>query len=365
MKIDHDKKPIFFYFMHKQNNQLFSSNTDPLYLIKKLNIPNYKPDPKVLILTKKNDLEVDLLGIKLLKNEIEYVKVTEEDIPESLRVEFSLAKHENNFSITVGKQRVDLSKIKLILLRYFDPRYLTYRSGVLQIFYLQQWYQSFLTLKNSFSGIWINDPIKTYEAENRILQLRTAKEIGFNIPKTLITNDPLAIKKFCDRNTGKKAIIKVLHHHRIDIGSKSFSFFTKDIDEMILERKENIVISPVIVQTKIKRKSEIRVTIIGNKIFAFELIPEYKEYSDIHTISEKNFAIKEVILERRISSLCTTLTKQFGLTMSSIDLVLSKNNKVFFLEINPIGDWHWIEKRTNTPITETVCQLIKRQVNKM
>ncbi|MDQ4074201.1 MAG: hypothetical protein M3162_07865 [Thermoproteota archaeon] len=351
--------------MQRYNNQLFSSNTDPLYLIKKLNIPDYKPDPKVLILTKKNDLEVDLLGIKLLKNDIEYVKVTEEDIPESLRIEFNLAKHEYNSSITVGKQRVALPRIKLILLRYFDPRYLAHRSGVRQIFYLQQWYQSFLTLRNSFNGVWINDPVKTYEAENRILQLRTAKEIGFNVPKTLITNDPLAIKKFCDKNRGKKAVIKVLHHHRIDIGSKSFNFFTKDIDDTVLEKQENIVVSPVIVQTKIERQSEIRVTIIGNKIFAFELTPEYKEYSDIHTIGEKKFSIKEVKLERKISSLCTTLAKKLGLIMSSIDLILSKNNKVFFLEINPIGDWHWIEKRTNTPITEAVCQLIKRQVNKI
>ena len=46
------------------------------------------------------------------------------------------------------------------------------------------------------------------------------------------------------------------------------------------------------------------------------------------------------------------LNRSLGLLVSSIDFVQSKNGELLFLEINPIGDWNWIEKHTNLPITK-------------
>ncbi|MDQ2685815.1 MAG: hypothetical protein M3Y25_08240, partial [Thermoproteota archaeon] len=61
------KIPLMFNFLEKLDyKEVLKNNTNPLDLIDKLNIgkrTNDEVSPKVLILTKKLDIESDLLGI--------------------------------------------------------------------------------------------------------------------------------------------------------------------------------------------------------------------------------------------------------------------------------------------------------------
>jgi glutathione synthase/RimK-type ligase-like ATP-grasp enzyme len=353
-------KPLFFHFKENLNNErLLSQSTNPLELIKELNLQNdIQANPKILILTNKSDMESDLIGLNLLKNGIEYNKIIEEDIPLNSKCEFHI-NTKQQFYIQSGDQRIDLKKIQLVLFRYFDLRFLSYLSGVYQIFYSQQWYQTFLNLKNCLKCTWINDPEKTMQSENRLLQLTLAKKVGFKIPKTLITNDPVVAKNFFIKNS-QSVIIKVLHHHRIDIGYNSFNFFTKEMNKEVLDKIDDLVLSPIIFQTKIKKLFEIRVTIIGDKIFACKLEADREVYSDIHKINEKDMKFNEIELDDKVSKKCLKLMKKLGLKISSIDLIIDKESReVYFLEINPICDWLWIENKTQMPITNTVCNLLQ------
>ena len=66
-----------------------------------------------------------------------------------------------------------------------------------------------------------------------------------------------------------------------------------------------------------------------------------------------------------MEKLCINLNRKLGLLVSSIDLVQGKNGELFFLEINPIGDWNWIEKHTNLPITKSIFDLMNGLLNKV
>ncbi|MBA3750468.1 MAG: hypothetical protein H0X03_06185 [Nitrosopumilus sp.] len=353
-------KPLFFHFKENLSNErLLSQSTNPLELIKEINLQNNtQTNPKILILTNKSDIESDLIGLNLLKNGIEYSKIIEEDIPLNFKCKFHIYKKQK-FYIQSGDQLINLKKIKLVLFRYFDLRFLCYLSGVYQIFYSQQWYQTFLNLKNCLKSTWINDPEKTMQSENRLSQLIIAKKIGFKIPKTLITNDPKEAKNFFIKNS-KSVIMKVLHHHRIDIGYNTFNFFAKEVDKEVLDKIDDLILSPIIFQTKIKKQVEIRVTIIGERIFACGLEADSEIFSDIHKIKEKEMKFNEIELDDEISKKCLRLMNKLGLKISSIDLIIDKETReVYFLEINPIGDWLWIENKTKMPITNTVCDLLQ------
>jgi hypothetical protein len=49
-----------------------------------------------------------------------------------------------------------------------------------------------------------------------------------------------------------------------------------------------------------------------------------------------------------------------GLEVSSLDFIVDINGEICFLEVNPIGDWNWLEKHLKLSITETVTKLIKK-----
>ena len=99
-------QPFVFNFIEKLDyKRILMNNTNPLELIERLNISkkgNSSTSPKVLILTKKMDIESDLLGIQFLKNGIDYVKITEEDIPLNFHFEFKIGKF-NDSGTTPGK----------------------------------------------------------------------------------------------------------------------------------------------------------------------------------------------------------------------------------------------------------------------
>ncbi len=338
------------------------NNTNPLELIERLNISkkrNSRSSPKVLILTKKMDIESDLLGIQFLKNGIDYVKIIEEDIPLNFHVEFKIGKS-NNSVLHLGKRKFNTDEIKIILFRYFDPKFLNYYSrGVYQMYFAQQWYQAFNCLPIALDTLWINNPQRTFEAENRLNQLLLAQRLGFSTPETLITNEIEVAKKFFKRFP-QNTIVKVLHHHEIYLGKKSYRFLTNHIETSQLSKFNELTYAPVIFQEKIENDSEFRVTIVKDKVFSCRIstIKEKGNFSDLHKIKEKELVFSEINIGRKMEKLCIKLNKELGLMVSSIDLVQAKNGELLFLEINPIGDWNWIEKHTNLPITKSMFDLM-------
>lgn len=332
-------------------------NTDPMELINKLGLRDdgFDVDSKVLFLTKKNDIEADLLGLKLLKNGVGYTKVLEDEIPFAFSHEFDIKK--DIYKIKVKDKVFDLNKFKLIIFRYFDLRFLQYRHGIYQIFYLQQWYHTFCNLQNILHCKWINKVENTFNAENRLYQLKIAKEIGFDIPDTVITNDKLVIKNFFLRHPDS-TIMKVLHHHGIYMKNVLYNFYSTQLKQSDLDYIDKFEITPSIFQNHIKKKSEIRVTVIDKTIFSCEIISKDKCYVDIHKVKNRDLDFKEVKLDKSIKSNCIKMMDKLGLTVASLDFILDINDDILFLEVNPIGDWKWIEEKTSMPITETYSQLM-------
>jgi hypothetical protein len=45
--------------------------------------------------------------------------------------------------------------------------------------------------------VWVSRPDATRRGENKLVQLRTAQTAGFDVPRTLVSQDPVAIRAFC------------------------------------------------------------------------------------------------------------------------------------------------------------------------
>ena len=52
------------------------------------------------------------------------------------------------------------------------------------------------------------------------------------------------------------------------------------------------------------------------------------------------------------------LVAELGLAYGAIDLVLTPDGRYVFVEINPNGQYLWIEHGTATPISDAVCDLL-------
>jgi len=72
----------------------------------------------------------------------------------------------------------------------------------------------------------------------------------------------------------------------------------------------------------------------------------------------KEMPHKPIDLGKVINKKLISFTKSFGLTFSVIDLVMTPDEKIIFLEDNPNGQWGWLEHMTNLPISEAFAEVL-------
>jgi hypothetical protein len=116
----------------------------------------------------------------------------------------------------------------------------------------------------------------------------------------------------------------------------------------------------------IHRTREVRITTVGSELFATELdltdkkMPVY----DIHRIGVDNIRKYAISLPDDYKEKCIHLIDSLGLSYGTIDLVQGIDNEYYFLEVNSVGDWYWIEKCTQQPITQAIVDMIKKIIRR-
>lgn len=205
---------------------------------------------------------------------------------------------------------------------------------------------------------WVNDPFKLYLAERKSIQLKIAFECNMNIPQTLFSNDWYEIKDFIDKKE-RKVIVKPISHG--GFGSKDeYAIFTNDLETCEFKMDESIVkISPFIIQEKIEKIFDVRVTVIGKRIFAHKII----SYPNVHEIdwrvlkpTEMTYESIELSADLRKSIL--KFVAKFKLHYGAFDFAVDSNAKWWFLEINPSGQFVWLEIATGTRMIDSLIDIL-------
>ncbi len=308
--------------------------------------------PEVLIVTNLDDFAADYLILKMIERNIDYLRINSEDISH-----WSIIFNPyNGISLEYEDTLYDLSAVRAVYFRR-APSVFNHFSNIKNSSFL--WRES----KEFFEGIyltinarWVNPIFETYKAERKLYQLNVAQKLGFKIPNSLISNKPSEIKKFIAE---KECIIKPISHGLQVNEEEIFSIYTNSIDKELEFDLDELFESPVYIQEKIQNKFDIRVTVIGDKLFPVSIKKD--------AMSEVDWRKPEVMKEYDIIELplsvankCFEINNKMGLSYSAIDLIKSSNNDYTFLEVNPAGEWVWLEKELNLPISEKLIEeLIK------
>ena len=71
-------------------------------------------------------------------------------------------------------------------------------------------------------------------------------------------------------------------------------------------------------------------------------------------------AFEPYALPDKIARQCVVLTRQLGLPFGAIDLVQDDAGETWFLEINPNGQWAFVDKVTADKIGKAIAQMLER-----
>lgn len=213
--------------------------------------------------------------------------------------------------------------------------------------------------------LWVSRYSSLDKARRKYLQLRVAASFGMTIPKTLITNSPQHIRDFFNLCSGGM-IYKTLHSPviRSDSGPELWGVPTTLINSQLVDCCMDLIRSTGgIFQEYIPKDYEVRVTIIGEDVFASKIDSQSDSSAAIdwrEAVAYGKVNVSPYALPGEIKAQCLSIVRWYGLSFGAIDLIRKPNGDYVFLELNPNGQWLWVEELTGQPLLSSMCDLLSK-----
>ncbi|HLP88052.1 MAG TPA: MvdC family ATP-grasp ribosomal peptide maturase [Nostocaceae cyanobacterium] len=223
--------------------------------------------------------------------------------------------------------------------------------------------ESMATLEGFWDSLrearWIDDLQLIQAAENKLRQLRIAREEGLNIPETLITNSAEEAREFFS-TVQEKMVTKLLTPLSYSMQGSSFFMYTSVVKEEDLKDAEKLRYCPMVFQAQIPKDLELRVVFVNGNFFVGALDASY--YAD--TTQDWRRGTNEACvwkthqLPEAVAKGLTALMARLGLTFGAIDMIVTPEGKYVFLEVNPTGEWGMLERDLDYPIADAIAQAL-------
>ena len=317
----------------------------------------------IFLLTNERDITTDYIVRELRRRGIPYFRLNSERLGES-RVILRPASS-TSWTLQLGKRTLETANIQAGY--YRRPGAPTARSNVTdpahRNYVRSEWSLVQQSITSAIGNRWLNSPWSIARAEDKPSQLIAAMALGFDVPETLISNDHAALRDFV---SAAPTILKPLREALLSGDGEERVMFTTEISCIPDDAAEAIEAAPVIAQRLVRKALDIRVTVVGESVFSASISSQGHDETRIDWRRGSNPDLPHAVhrLPEQLERRCVELVHRLDLRFGAIDLVLDEAGAYWFLEINPNGQWAWIENRTKLPIAKAIVDELVRIATK-
>lgn len=307
----------------------------------------------VLIVTNSGDVHSDdlvracaQLGVECSRYNTDHVRV---------RGAVSSLAH-GDTSIAIDGRNINLSAIDVLIFRRpLDVTAEMIGSAI------KPWALSFLNqewgfLERSFPcfirGITVNPPAAAFHAQNKWVQLHAALRVGLNVPEALIANEVGSLRAFVEQSA---CVTKAIGNGSHLYGGVIRSGTTVDASiSQFPDAYRPFTLS--LVQKTISPSAMWRVVTIGDRSVGFRL-------SGVALSNERDSRLVEDVLDGTCLSVppdtqarLQKMMKNLGIIYASSDFIEDSSGQLWFIDLNPEGQWGAYEQRFNIPISKIIIE---------
>ncbi len=218
-------------------------------------------------------------------------------------------------------------------------------------------YSSFSQFEIPVVNPWVGNEHLKYD---KLRQLRSAVRFGFSIPQTRLTNDLESIKSFW-QEVNNEMIFKKIRLGRLEFpDGKKMVIHTSKVkpETMVADQLHRLDYCPLLLEEHIQKKYDVRSVVVGKKVFSVAIhsqkVSEGKiDFRTAGLLGKLTEMDHEAIdLGEQVNSRIIQMIESFGLSFGAVDFIITPNDELIFLEINPNGQWAWLEIMANVPIAQ-------------
>ena len=209
---------------------------------------------------------------------------------------------------------------------------------------------------------WVNNLERQRASENKQRQLRLATRAGLRVPRTLVTNDPIAARRFFAETDGQ-TVAKLLRPLEVSMNSNNAFVYTTRVREEDLAGAETLRHSPMVFQELIPKAYELRIAYVAGESFAgaLDATGTSRGHTDWRRAAPEECRWQKAQLPTEVTSSLRRLMSELGLVFGAIDLICTPAGEHVFLEVNPGGEWGMLERDLGLPIADAIAAALLRQ----
>ncbi|WP_262058040.1 ATP-grasp ribosomal peptide maturase [Streptomyces sp. STR69] len=200
--------------------------------------------------------------------------------------------------------------------------------------------------------LWVNHPLRDAAADYKPAQLAVAQRLGLTVPPTLVTNDPHKARQFIAAHG--PVVAKTLRwtpYERDGVPMTSWAepVVTDEIDNTLRT-------APHLFQVRVEKVADLRVLVVGRRVFGVRIDSGLLDWrTDYDALS---YAV--VGLPGRLVKALHDVLDHFGLASGSFDIAVDGDGEFHWLELNPNGQWGWLEEKTGLEMAAAFADLLIR-----
>jgi glutathione synthase/RimK-type ligase-like ATP-grasp enzyme len=253
-----------------------------------------------------------------------------------------------------GGSPIDLRRLQAAWWRRpqpVDPATVTDHD--VRLFTANEWHEALGGLWQMVPARWMNHPSRDEVASRKALQLRMAAEAGLRVPRTLITSDPDRARRFVEAHGVGRTIFKTF--------SCTHALWreTRLVRERDLALLETLRLAPVIFQEYVPAEADLRITIVGPRVFTAAIHSRDTDYPVDFRMSLGQARTEAAELPAAIAERLIAMMDRLGLVYGAVDMRRTPEGDYVFLEVNTAGEFLFVEERTGQPIARAVADWLR------
>jgi glutathione synthase/RimK-type ligase-like ATP-grasp enzyme len=182
---------------------------------------------------------------------------------------------------------------------------------------------------------------------NKAVQLQLAGAAGLKVPATLMSNSPPAVRNFFDQNPDNAICKAFASHVWQQQGSKDVTVTeTFCLSREQLPHDEVLTYAPAIYQQMVRKQFDVRVVLMGERIFSFALRTPGNSLDWRHDAALRNLDVETIPTPVHVESGILHFAQKTGVSLGVMDFAVDRNGEWWFLEINEQGQFLWLDEFT-------------------
>lgn len=195
-------------------------------------------------------------------------------------------------------------------------------------------------------------------ASDKLRQLRMAERSGLRVPETRVSNDPVSVRTLAARHEGG-LVAKMLHAFAVPTPDGPQVVHTARVRPDDLHDLAGLAAAPMVFQQAVQAVREVRAVIVGERVLAAALPRDPSEPVDWRREALRLAGRwRPTQLPERTERGLLSLARRLGLAHGSADLLEDAYGRLWFLELNPAGEWLWLEEGAGLDISGALADAL-------